>query len=158
MSNLLKIQYRWVAKDGHVFYEWQEHEYIDSYEGIAPVEFEGGLDSGVFDIENECDPLYSRFYRVKVNDFIYSIPEKVIVLIDKHTNTDYPKGTKKAWQDKVMHDELLYYYPKEDYVKAGKDFLGIDISAKKRSDKADYAQEARFNRLKKLQSQSTKGE
>lgn len=152
MANLIKFQTKWIADDGTIFYEWSEWEYIDTYEAIREEEDDSGLDEGTNRYINDCQGLYVRYYRVERDSIIYSIPEDVITIIDRNTNTNYPEGVRQAWQDEVTRDELLNYYDKEDYVKATKDFLGIDIGAKKRADKADYAQESRFNQLKALQS------
>lgn len=115
--------------DGVTFNTSQEWEVYDSYTGL----YQPGDD------ETQSYELLYRFVYPK-DDKIYTVPEWVVVIIDKHTTNNRVETTQKEkWDKKVTRDQITTIYDKEDYVKAAKEFMGLDIAAKKRMDQADYA-------------------
>lgn len=114
---------------GVTFNAGQEWEMIDMYTGL--------LD----DPCDDCPPKLTKFYRFKypVDDKIYTAPETVVVIIDKHTTNNRTATTQQEkWDAKVTRDQIAVIYDKEDYVKAAEEFMGLNIAAKKRQDQADY--------------------
>ncbi len=121
--------------DGVWFNVSQEYEIYDSYNGIA--------DDKCVDCEPEIDFKQSwvKFYRFinPEDQKIYTVQEKAVTIIEQHTNTQVETSVQQDWDEKVTTDQIKTIYKKEDYVKAAKEFRGINIAAKERQDKADYA-------------------
>ena len=118
------------TNNGVTFNEGQEWEVLDSYEALHRK-----------DGCNDCPALITRFYRFKYKDGkTYTVPEYMVVIIEEHTTNNRTETTQEEkWKRKVTRDQITTLYEKEDYVKAAKEFMGINIAAKERQDQADYA-------------------
>jgi hypothetical protein len=116
------------TNQGVTFSPGQEWEMVDKYESLLK------------DPCSDCPPKITMFYRFKyIDDKIYTAPEDVVVIIDNHTSNNRTLTTQEEkWDRKVTRDQIKLIYEKEDYVRAAKEFQGIDIAAKERQDQADY--------------------
>jgi hypothetical protein len=115
--------------DGVTFNTSQEWEMYDSYTGIWQP---GGDDTQEY-------VLFYRFIYPK-DGKTYTVPEWIVVVIDEHTTNNRVETTQKEkWDKKVTRDQIKSLYGKEDYVKAAKEFMGINIAAKQRQEQTDYA-------------------
>lgn len=138
MANII----RFVADyntDYDFFYEGQEYEYYDKYWGLNTP------------MEECCNPM-SWIYRIINTSALTgfdNIPEEYVIELNEYTeesnhDAHSRKSREEQWGDTVTTDEITKYYEVEDYVKAAKEFLGIDISAKDREDQCDYAYEINY--------------
>lgn len=109
-------------------FQWgQEWEYHDKYTGSYT---EPGC--------NGCEKI-GIIYRIKIDEIYYLIPE-IYVVEGYALNTVNVNqfNTTNTWGKKVTQD-MIEVLGENDYVKAAKTYLGKNIAAKKRLDKADYA-------------------
>lgn len=128
--DILRFQGDYTNK-GTTFNSGQEWEVLDSYEAMYDK-----------DPCDDCPPAITRFYRFiyPIDGITYTAPESIVVIIPQHTtNNRTPTTQEEKWKTKVTRDQIKLLYDKEDYVRAAKEFHGIDIGAKKREDQADYS-------------------
>lgn len=146
-GDFIRLTGNYETPDGYLFQSGQELEFMDKYAA---------------EISDTCENPYDQefWYRVMVNSIIHKIPSTHIVEINRHTsgNNINSFNTRKTWHERVTEDAIQFHYDgKKDFVKAAKEFLGVDISAKKRADQADYAYEGLFKRISEIKREQNSG-
>ena len=105
-----------------------------------------------FDPCLQCNINPMKIYRVKIDDLMHHIPEIFVVPLSMPNEKDRLShtegGFEQNWVNYVTTDEIERL-GRNDYVKAAKEFLKIDISAKKRIDQADYSREGRYHQIQR---------
>lgn len=88
-------------------------------------------------------PLESRMgYQYTLNDG-YVVSDTYVMETNVYTNTGTDgESYQEKWGKYITEDEAMKRMGKNDYVKAAKDYLGVDIKPHDTADKADYANQS----------------
>jgi|SRR3990172_2599126 len=89
-----------------------------------------------------------KHYRVAVDGLAYYIPEDVCVVLDASESITEGQENKTKYYEDKLYETPITENGKTDIVKASKQYLGINIAAKERMDKADHNGEWIMKKIK----------
>jgi len=79
-----------------------------------------------------------KHFVVEIDEVEYNIPNYAVAVLMQETPSEDMRGGIERLEDYINRDPVPLIYGRNDAVKAAKELLGVDITAKKRMDQADY--------------------